>query len=720
MSRKKKSNKEKKERWHHALDDETKQSIWAVISFALAIIFTLAAFDKAGVLGEKLHYIFNLIFGKAFFLLPVAFTLAGISFFSAFKKHILGTTIIGSALFLLSSLGMADLIFGDKFGGYTGFLISYPIQKLLDFWASIIILSTILLASVLIMLNIPLRLRLRRKNKEAIEDQDDDDNDKEEEKYEDDEGEYDDEAKTAEGGSPDASEEASREEVEVAVPKNSWLSKMNLKPRKLNLESPTIPIDLLEGDRGKPNGGDIKANSNIIKRTLQNFGIDVEMGEVSIGPSVTQYTLRPAEGIKLSKVVALQNDLALALAAHTIRIEAPIPGKSLIGIEIPNKSIAKVGLRTLIASDEFQNSTSQLLISLGRNVSGRGVYANLAKMPHLLIAGATGSGKSVSLHAIMASLLYRNTPDQLKLLMIDPKRVELTVYGNIPHLLTPVITDAKKAILALRWATQEMERRYGVLSAVKVRDIDSYHQKIKDTEADETLPFIVIVIDELADIMATYPREFESAIVRLAQMSRAVGIHLIVSTQRPSVEVITGLIKANITTRIAFKVASQVDSRTVLDMAGAEKLLGNGDMLYLSGDTSKPVRIQGAFVSEAEIKRIVQYLEKEYEGEDNDDAITFSKDEDKKSSIFDSVSMNEDDDDKLYEEARELVIEAGRASTSYLQRRLRLGYARAARMMDMLEERGVVGPADGAKPREILITSSEEIEEGEENNLSQV
>ena len=473
-----------------------------------------------------------------------------------------------------------------------------------------------------------------------------------------------------------------------------------------------IPLELLEGDRGKPAGGDVKVNSNIIKRTLQNFGIDVEMGEVSIGPSVTQYSLRPAEGMKLSKILALQNDLALALAAHPIRIEAPIPGKSLVGIEIPNKAISIVGLKNLLSTEEWQNSSTSLLLALGRNVSGRPVYADLAKMPHLLIAGSTGAGKSVCLHSLIINLLYQNNPDELKFLLIDPKRVELPAYEDIPHLLSPVIVDAKKAILALRWTAKEMERRYDILSRHKTRDIASYHEKISGSREEETdyLPFIVIIIDELADIMATYPRELESAVVRLAQMSRAVGIHLIISTQRPEVSVITGLIKANISTRIALRASSQMDSRTILDAAGAEKLLGNGDMLYLSGDASKPVRVQGAFVTANEVKRVVEYLKKEYEDFSGEREVSFENNKTKAVAqvIFDEFekmeNKNEEDElDELYEQARETVIQAGRASTSYLQRRLRLGYARAARLMDVLETKGVVGPADGAKPREVLI-----------------
>jgi S-DNA-T family DNA segregation ATPase FtsK/SpoIIIE len=465
------------------------------------------------------------------------------------------------------------------------------------------------------------------------------------------------------------------------------------------------PINLLETDKGKPSVGDIKANANIIKRTLQNFNINIEMTEVCIGPSVTQYALKPAEGIKLSRITALNNDLALALASHPIRIEAPIPGKSLVGIEVPNRLASLVGLRRLLGEDDFQKSEKPLLFALGRNVAGQPVYISLSKMPHLLIAGATGSGKSVSVHALMMSLLYRHSPLDLQILAIDPKRVELNIYNNLPHLLSPVITDAKKAIMSLKWATREMERRYEVLLNAGARDIFSYRKKANGNK----MPYIIIIIDELADIMATYPREFEASIVRLAQMSRAVGIHLVVSTQRPSVEVITGLIKANITTRIAFQVASQVDSRTILDMAGAERLLGNGDMLYLSGDSSKPRRIQGAFVSEREVKSVVDYLIKQYEDLDLDE-VNLGNGDIRQSSMFDETTddLMDEENDELYEEARSLVIEAGKASSSYLMRRLRIGYARSARLLDMLEERNVVGPPDGSKAREVLVEKPEE------------
>ena len=435
------------------------------------------------------------------------------------------------------------------------------------------------------------------------------------------------------------------------------------------------------------------------------------MDEITIGPTVTRYALKPAEGVKLSRIVGLQNDLALALAAHPIRIEAPIPGKSLVGIEIPNKSKSIVGLATLLSDEKFQNSAKPLTIALGRGISGRAVFGNLARMPHCLVAGTTGSGKSVTIHSMIASLLYRNGPDDLKFIMIDPKRVELTLYNNIPHLLTPVITDAKKTILALKWAAKEMDRRYDILEAESVRDIESYHQNVwgktspggKRQERLDRLPYIVIIIDELADIMSSYPRELEAAIVRLAQMSRAVGIHLLLSTQRPEVNIITGLIKANIPTRVALKVSSQVDSRTILDTGGAEKLLGAGDMLYSSGD-AQPERLQSAFISESEVKKVVKYLADTYKDEVSEEIALTSGSISADKSIFEASLEDDDggDDDEMYEEARQCVIEAGKASTSYLQRKLKLGYARAARLMDHLEERGVIGPGDGAKPRDVL------------------
>jgi len=703
----KNKNGKPKSRWHEGIRQETKQSIFAVFSFAVAFLLTLAAFGKAGPVGNGLQSIFEILFGKAFFLVPLVFLFGGFSFLFAFRRNFVSATTIGAILFLISTLGIVDLGFQDMAAGYVGFGASYPFLKLFDFWAALIILLALDIAGLFIMMNFHI-LGLFKKDEKDEDEEEPDERQK---------------------SIPVAREEVAPVAVSKPVIKEpeaklapfdefGVLSLRTKRSKGLREMSGLLPpLDILEDDKGTPSSGDIKANSNIIKRTLQTFGIEVEMMEVNVGPSVTQYTLKPAEGMKISKITGLQNDLALALAAHPLRIEAPIPGRSLVGIEIPNRSIALVGLRSLLSSEEFQKSDRPLLFALGRDVSGKAVYADLAKMPHLLIAGATGTGKSVQIHSFITSLLYRNTPEFLRLIVVDPKRVELSVYSKIPHLMFPPIHDAKKTILSLRWAVKEMERRYEVLSQKGVRDISSYHSNIlsKDKEA-ETLPYLLIIVDELADIMATYPRELEASIVRLAQMSRAVGIHLVLSTQRPSVEVITGLIKANITSRIAFAVASQIDSRTILDASGADKLLGNGDMLFLAGDVGKPKRIQGAFVSEKEIKKITSWIEEHVE--DVGEVITeISGEVSNGSAISSDIStvnpinldgeIDNDEDEELFEKARQIAIESGSVSTSHLQRRLKLGYARAARIVDLLEERGVVSPKDGSKPREVLIGREE-------------
>jgi len=458
------------------------------------------------------------------------------------------------------------------------------------------------------------------------------------------------------------------------------------------------PLNLLKSSIEKPTSGDLRANANIIKRSLESFGIPVEMGEISIGPKVTRFTLKPAEGIKLSRITALNQDLSLALAAHPIRIEAPIPGKSLVGIEVPNKSAAVVRLGSLMSYPEFTNS-GPLGFIIGRDVTGEPIIADIAKMPHLLVAGSTGSGKSVAIHSIIISLLYKNSPETLRLVLIDPKRVELSLYNDIPHLIAPVITDGKKSLGVFRWAIAEMESRYERLQSVGARDIKSYNKY----KPEEALPYIVIFVDELADLMATFGRDIESSIVRLAQMARATGIHLVLSTQRPSVEVITGLIKANITSRMALQVASQIDSRTILDTAGAEKLLGGGDMLFTSSEMSKPKRIQGAYITEEELHAVTDFIRDNNKASESEtpDAPNF---ENGKAATpnFENFAKGDDADD-LYDEAVLMVRQAQKASASLLQRRLSVGYARAARLLDLMEERGVVGPGEGAKPREVYL-----------------
>ncbi|MEK7566584.1 MAG: DNA translocase FtsK [Patescibacteria group bacterium] len=689
MARKKKERASKKEDAgevgrYERVSRETKHSIWAIFSMALSLLFVLAAYGKAGFIGESIYGFLDLLFGGAFFLVPLTLFLAGLSFIFSLRTSLVATTIGGGFLMLFSTLGIFDAIFGEKSAGLIGLAVSYPLLKLFDFWATLVILVSLSIISLLLMLNVSIKPRRWFARKEKTDDEDlITDN---AEKVSETAAETEHPAWTGIKEAADAirrelmakSDSVSRAPVTERAEENQGLGvaepsndeegfedesfKFGQKNKKAAVfEFKPPPLDILENDKGKPSSGDIKANSNIIKRTLQNFSIAVEMGEINVGPSITQYTLRPAEGIKLSRIIGLHNDLSLALAAHPIRIEAPIPGKSLVGVEIPNKSIALVGMGSILSQEEYKSSAAPLFLGLGRDVTGRAIFADLGKMPHLLVAGSTGSGKSVAIHAMMMSLLFRNPPDRLRFLMIDPKRVELTVYSGIPHILTPVITDAKKAIMALKWAVKEMERRYELLAAVKVRDIKSYQES--KNAGEFPMPYILIVIDELADMMAAYPREMEASIVRLAQMSRAVGIHLVVSTQRPSVEVITGLIKANITSRIAFQVASQVDSRTILDMAGAEKLLGNGDMLYLSGDASKPRRLQGAFVSESEVRRVAQHLESQY-AQSEFDGLNLEP-ENSATSIF-QTGKAEEVDDELYKQAEEVIMQAGKASASYL------------------------------------------------------
>ena len=546
-----------------------------------------------------------------------------------------------------------------------------------------------------------------------------------------------------------------RTEKKTAKPKKTLIDKSSTKNDE---EWKLPPMVLLNKEDSKDiYSGNVEDNIRIIKETFSNFGIMLEDGGVKIGPTVTQYSFRPAVGVKLSKIVALGDDLALALAKHPIRIEAPIPGKSLIGIEVPNEKGILVNLRRILESDVFKENDGKLPLALGKDVEGEFIVEDLGTMPHLLIAGATGTGKSVCINSIILSLLYRHSPEDLKMILVDPKRVELSLYNKIPHLLSDVITDNKRVVNALNWAIREMEDRYKILESVGSRDLESYNIKLKNGEkrtvvdpdtgenVEESLkkmPFIVIIIDELADLMATHGREVEGAIIRLAQMARAVGIHLIISTQRPSVEIITGLIKANITTRIALQVATQVDSRTILDMRGAENLLGKGDMLFLSSESPKPKRIQIPFVSESEVKRIVKFIkdqakhfqldEKEDEKEvEFENATKSEKSDDNLSSesnvmktaepAFDKIDFADskfDKKDDLYEEAEKFVTTLEKVSASLLQRRFRIGYNRAARIMEELEKAGIVSEQEGQKPRDVLVGNGVEKQQETSGDIS--
>ncbi len=704
--------------WKHVprprlqIKDETKKSIWAILALVIAGLCIAAPFGAGGLVGTALYQWLQTSFGVGYFLLPLVSLAVAIGLFDLLRKEEgddeaqpVGGRLLGALVIFTSGTALLSIL--GNWGGVVGVWLSKPFVLLFDYTFGTILLAAFFIIGTLFTLDTPLRLPTlfsRQRQPKNSADQDRDDSPHEDVEiavatYEDPQ------PKVAAPFAVKKQEKKPEPLPEVEVPQTQGFQ---LRDSAYNAP----PLSLLEREKGKPETGDIKANANIIKRTLQNFGIMVEMDEVAIGPTVTRFALKPAEGVRLQKIVSLQNNLELALAASPVRIEAPIPGKSLVGIEVPNQKKATVALASLLADHKFSDEKRPLYAALGRDIAGAPHYINLAKMPHLLVAGATGSGKSVTIHTMIASLLYRNGPGTLRFIMIDPKRVELTLYNGIPHLLTPVITDPKKAILSLKWAAKEMERRYNLLETHAVRDISSYHENVvagwtgdaSSEAAPDQMPYIVVIIDELADIMQSYPRELEASIVRLAQMSRAVGIHLILSTQRPSVNVITGLIKANVPARIALQVASQIDSRTILDAPGAENLLGAGDMLFQSADMAKPHRIQTAFVSEAEVKEVARYIQKNNDPSVDDIAITATGNDASPNALF-GASMEDGADDDLFDDARATVEEAGKASTSLLQRKLRVGYARAARLMDILEQKGIIGPADGARPREVLTVS---------------
>jgi S-DNA-T family DNA segregation ATPase FtsK/SpoIIIE len=491
-----------------------------------------------------------------------------------------------------------------------------------------------------------------------------------------------------------------------------------------NWQAPSV--DLLEKKQSPADAGDVQQNAQTIRDTLAEFNIDVEMEGANIGPKVTQYTLKPPSGVKLTRITALETNIALNLAAQSLRIEAPIPGQRAVGIEVPNRKAADVRLHGILTAKQWRGNHEPLSFAIGKDISGEAVVGELNKMPHLLIAGQTGSGKSVMINTLLTSLLYRNSPSEMKLILVDPKQVEMAPYEDIPHLLTPIITEPEKTISALKWAVNEMERRYKLLAGEKIRDIKSYNQKIQagskklsvpDEDGNEqrvddgAMPYIVIVIDELADLMMVASRDVEALIVRLAQKARAVGIHLVLATQRPSVDVITGLIKANVPARIAFTVASQIDSRTILDQAGAEKLLGQGDMLMLTPAMSKPKRIQGAWVMDEEVIKITDHLRMQSAPQYNDEIVSQPVQLNGKGGVV--MDFDGGGDDDMYKDALRVVVDSGKASTSLLQRRLRIGYARAARIIEQMEEQGVIGAADGSRPRDVLISSIDDLGDSE-------
>jgi len=668
--RKYKTHKSIWEQYDWSMNPETTREVIAVSLTILGIFLILSVFSAAGSLGGFFAKLLMISFGAVGYFIPFVLITVAMVLWMPKKFEIKATSVLGIALCFIF---IPALIYPN--GGAIGSGLHSIFIKLFGTLAGLIVIFGLVLVSLLLALNTSIRSLIGRFSPEQQS------------------------GVQVNGQDQKVSVFTTLRNKMVGTPQQAQgqpAQPANQGIMPLMKEGWKLPgLDLLDISTTKATSGNIAKNVEIIQKTLKDFSIDVAMGDVNIGPTVTQYCLKPKEGMKLNQIVARANDLSLALAAHPLRIEAPIPGKAAVGVEIPNKAAAIVTLREILESDGYKNKKTNLSLSLGRDVAGMPIITDLGKMPHLLIAGATGSGKSICINGIIISLLYQNTPADLRMLLVDPKRVEFSSYNGIPHLLAPVITEPDKTINALKWAVSEMERRFKVLQEHHQRDIESYNTNPPDKQK---MPYIVIVIDELADLMAQSANEVEAAIVRLSQMARAVGIHLIVATQRPSVDVITGLIKANIATRIAFAVASQIDSRTIIDQAGAEKLLGHGDMLYLSHEFGKPKRVQGVLVTEKEIRKVTEFLKEEGDAV-YDESITSYR------SIKPGMagSTNGEIDDEMYEEAKQVALNAGKASASLLQRRLRVGYARAARLLDLMEEQGVIGPAEGAKPRDILV-----------------
>jgi S-DNA-T family DNA segregation ATPase FtsK/SpoIIIE len=712
------------------LESNVKKSIIFIFILVVAIISAFGLFGQGGQTGSYIAQGLGIAFGWGKWLFPILIIVWATLWYQNKKKSIKPAHYIG-LFFLFVTYQSLFTFFYDKkewislanakeAGGYLGLYLSVFFSNLFGFWGGLAVIIALFLVSVVLIFNRPLShilpkgnwllapVRLiasifKRKPKsndyseaEFAEIEEENENLFLPENQEDEDSN---ESETVIFSQKPVSEKIDIDRtIKNRKTKNS-VNKWKSKGLKIDL-----PLDLLKDKEGKAAGGNIDNNNIIIKDTLANFGITVEMGKASVGPTVTQYTFKPMEGVKLSKVTALSNDLSLALAAHPIRIEAPIPGRSLVGIEVPNKTKAMVGLKAMLKSEKFAKRKTNLLMALGEDVTGGTWFYDISKMPHLLVAGATNSGKSVCLNSIIISLLYQNNPDDLRFIMVDPKRVELPIYNGIPHLLTPVITEVSKTINALKWCLNEMDRRFDTLQKYKKKNIASYNE-LMTAKGKDKMPCIIFIIDELADLMVAASKDIEGSIIRLAQMARAVGIHLILATQRPSVDVITGLIKANIPARIAFSVTSAIDSKTILDTAGAEKLLGQGDMLISTPDTSRPKRLQGAFVSDREIKNICDYI-KEKSGEAD-----YLEDVTERQQVKGMGGVGLDgskgDEDELLEEAKEMVINMGKASTSMLQRRLRIGYGRAASILDNLEDNGIIGPSNGSKPREVLVSKEQ-------------
>ena len=735
--RKKYSHKKKidKSAPKHKLPNGFWSQVGAVFLIAVSILSVISWFDAGGPVLEWMHDTALTCVGYTIYVLPLLFTYAAVEIFRAENNRlpfVMKFATISSIVWFSALFGLLKDDSGRTTGGLVGDLVNDGVLLLVNSGIAAFVYILLIITTILFILRVsPISVikkiwGLSRHNAE----------------------EQDANVKIMRNAAAIDSFKASAPgsfKMNEGVPTLNPNESIDKKPSRLtsmkgsivrdkaaeeqaalvtvndpNWVSPSL--ELLDKKQSPADAGDVHQNAKIIKDTLKEFDIDVEMEGANIGPKVTQYMLKPPSGVKLTRITALETNLALSLAAQSLRMEAPIPGQKAVGIEVPNRKAADVRIYSVLSSSQWINARDPLTFAIGKNITGEAVVGELSRMPHLLIAGQTGSGKSVMINTLLTSLLYRNSPSELKLILVDPKQVEMTTYEGIPHLLTPVITDSVKTISALKWAVNEMQRRYTLMAENQVKDIKTYNQKMsqsgkKITVADEfgiaqehengAMPYIVIVIDELADVMMEAGRDVEALIVRLAQKARAVGIHLVLATQSPRVDIITGLIKANIPARIAFTVAQQVDSRIILDQIGAEKLLGQGDMLLLTTAMSKPQRIQGAWVTDEEVVKITNHLKMQSPPQYNDEVVSQPVHLNGKGGVVMDFSENNEDD--MYNDAIRCVIDSGKASASLLQRRLRVGYARAARLIENMEDQGIIGPADGARPREVLISDISEL-----------
>jgi S-DNA-T family DNA segregation ATPase FtsK/SpoIIIE len=685
-----------------------------VLLCLVALFLLLGGFGTGGPLPVNLFKGFYSVFGWAAYLSPIALAYWGIYKFKSEDMRIPLPKLVSIFFVLLFSAGWLHVAFASRdtlgnwsggHGGEAGKLIGGMVLSALDKIPAGILFIVITVLSVFFAFGISLRVILDLFAMFKSEPEETDETDLAALKNRAENPGF-----KLNEGVPVEHHQAGKDRPRLSSMRNTG-QKMTQSENHEALTLASDPnwqlpsIDLLNQKQDKADAGDVEGNAAIIHDTFANFSIDVEMEGANIGPRVTQYTLKPPTGVKLTKITALENNLALDLAAHSIRMEAPIPGKRAVGIEVPNIKPAVVRVSSLLQSREWQAVKGPLGFVIGKDISGQPIVADLAKMPHMLVAGQTGSGKSVMINTFLTSLLYRNSPSDLKLILVDPKQVEMAPYADIPHLLTPVINEPEKCISALKWAVAEMERRLRTMAEVGKRNIVEYN----DLKKEEGMPHIVIVIDELADLMMMAARDVEALIVRLAQKARAAGIHLVLATQRPSVDVITGLIKANVPARIAFTVASQVDSRTIIDQMGAEKLLGRGDMLLLTSDMPKPKRIQAALIEDAETAKVMDFIRMQRPPAYDDEVVSQPVVLNGKGGIVADMGPGGDGDDDMWQDAVRVVIEGRKASTSLLQRRLRIGYGRAARLIEQMEEQGIVGQADGSRPREVLVSSLDDV-----------